>query len=278
MKFEAQSVQEILGSLRLLEVDWRDDVAKKTIKSLEKFPIKTVYGTSDVITLLEGGFDEGLLVARLFLGLSKDSMTGALIEALGPGGTGVTRFKQQPEVFSEALINLGLLTAIEKIVNRPPVWSDVLVERLRSGRGSAITGQQRGRQLEEFVEGIVAQVFGDNFDVRCDFKGRGDLMAKCDVAIPSKEHPRVILETKGYNATGSKMTDIIGDIGKILAAKRHDVTFMLVTDGLTWKQRTSDLGKIVEFQNQGDIFRIYTMNMAGDLLADLQRLRDEQNL
>ena len=38
---------------------------------------------------------------------------------------------------------------------------------------------------------------------------------------------------KGYAATGSKMSDIIGDLDAIIGAKRHDTALLFVTDGTT---------------------------------------------
>jgi hypothetical protein len=87
-----------------------------------------------------------------------------------------------------------------------------------------------------------------------------------------------LIEAKGYGATGSKMTDIIGDIEKIIAAKRPDTAFLFFTDGVTWKQRRSDLRKIVEYQNHGDITRIYTYAMAEAFEADLRQLKNECGL
>jgi len=144
-------------------------------------------------------------------------------------------------------------------VNREPRWSDTLVERLRSGRGSAIIGQQRGQQLENEVRGIVSEVFPGTYDVQCDFKGMGGRTAKCDVAIPNKERPRIIIESKAYGATGSKMSDVIGDIQKIIDVKRDDISFLLLTDGTMWRRRRSGMKKIVEFQNEGKIMKIYTL-------------------
>ena len=46
----------------------------------------------------------------------------------------------------------------------------------------------------------------------CDFSGISE-KAKCDFAIPGRELSKVIIES-GYTATGSKMTDIIGDLEK----------------------------------------------------------------
>ena len=74
------------------------------------------------------------------------------------------------------------------------------------------------------------------------------------------------------------MTDVIGDIEKIIAAKRADTAFLFFTDGLTWSQRQSDLRKIVEYQNAGEITRIYTYAMVGQFEADLRQLKTESAL
>ncbi len=165
------------------------------------------------------------------------------------------------------------------MINYQPVWSDILVERLRSGRGSAIQGQRRGRGLEDFAEAIVKEVFGQGgYAARCTFTGADNTTAKCDLAIPDRTHPRIIIESKGYGATGSKMTDIIGDIDAIIAAKRHDTPFLFVTDGMTWKARISDLKKIIHRQNQGKVTRIYTTKMRQRFLEDLNTLKAEMKL
>ena len=127
-------------------------------------------------------------------------------------------------------------------------------------------------------ESIVRRVFGSQYELRCTFCGQKGRTAKCDIAIPTRADPRILIESKGYGATGSKMTDVIGDIEKILAAKRPDTAFLFLTDGLTWKQRKNDLRRIVDYQNNGDITRIYTSAMADQLQADLETLRAEHAL
>ena len=109
-----------------------------------------------------------------------------------------------------------------------------LIKRLKTGRGSAIKGQSRGRALENTVESIVLSVFGGGcYDVRCRFLGaRGTSTEKADFAVPSKNDPRILIEAKAYGATGSKQTDILGDISRIIAQKRHDTNFLLVVDGV----------------------------------------------
>lgn len=278
MEFEAQQVDALLAALSPLEIEWQDELSQQAITQIELLPEKPSYSEQDAISLIEEDFKAGSLVVRLFLGLSKDSYEAELKKRLGEGGIGVKRFNSDRKAYLSALDDLGLFEAMRAMVNREPKWSDVLVERLRSGRGSAVSGQRRGRHVEDFAEVIVKKVFGDQYQTRCDFVGRNGQTAKCDIAIPGRESPRIIIESKGYAATGSKMTDVIGDIEKIIAARRADMTFIFFTDGMSWLQRRSDFTKIVHYQNQGDIFRIYTLKMAEQFLSDLSTLKSEYKL
>ena len=278
MEFVAQNLNDILLSLQPLVVEWQDDTARRVISEIEALPVKSSYTAEDIKNFLDGNFDDGLLICRLFLGLSKDQFTGVLKEAMKDAGHGVSSYRKSPKTFLDSLMTLGILEAMAEQTNRAPKWSDVLIERLRSGRGSAISGQRRGRGVEDFAEAIVQKIFGNSYSCRCTFTGPRNKTAKCDFAIPSKAAPRIVIESKGYGATGSKMTDIIGDIEKIIAAKRPDTAFLFFTDGLTWKQRRSDLRKIVEYQNAGDITRIYTYALAHQFEADLLQLKHEYSL
>jgi hypothetical protein len=278
MQFVDQTIEEVVESLSPLAVEWMDDVAASAIAKLMGLQVKEAYDRKDIATLLEDDFDEGLLCSRLFLALSKDAMEAELRRELGSGGIGVQRYQSDPDIFLAALERLGLSCAMAATINYKPVWSDILVERLRSGRGSAIQGIRRGRGLEDFAEAIVKDVFGSGYELRCTFTGAEGRRAKCDIAIPDKAKPRIIVESKGYGATGSKMTDIIGDLDAIIDAKRHDTAFLFLTDGTTWKARLSDLKKIIARQNQGKITRIYTTKMAAQLKTDLKTLKSEMGI
>ena len=278
MQRVVQSLNDILSSLRPLTVDWQDATSTRVIAKLKSIPISAAYDLEDVGRLLDDDFDDGLLICRLFLGLSKDQFTASLAEALGSEGAGKTRFKRDRKGFLAGLAALGFADAMVSEIRRETHWSDTLVERLRSGRGSAISGQRRGRGLEDFAEELVRQVFGARFASRSNFMGVRGLVAKCDIAIPSMDDPRVVIESKAYGATGSKMTDVIGDIEKIISAKRSDTAFLFVTDGLSWRQRQSDLRKIVSYQNNGDITRIYTLASSDQLVADLTTLKTEMGI
>lgn len=278
MQVIEQTVEGVLDSLSPLAVEWMDDIAAAAIAKLATIDVKAAYTSDDAKALLDDDFEQGILCCRLFLALSKDSMEAELRRLLGSGGTGVKRYKAEPNAFIAALEELGLYEAMASTINYKPVWSDILVERLRSGRGSAIQGIRRGRGLEDFAEAIVKEVFGSTYETRCTFTGADGKRAKCDFAIPDRNRPRIIVEVKGYGATGSKMTDIIGDLDAIIDAKRHDTAMLFLTDGVTWKARVADLRKIVARQNEGKITRIYTTKMAAQLKEDLETLRAEMRI
>jgi hypothetical protein len=290
MRRHRQTVEEVLGSLSPVATSWRDDHADSVIYRLKGLPAKPHYTRDDLERLLateslpsgmtpKQFFETGLTAIQLFLDLSKDELTAALRNRLGRG-IGVQRLQKDPEGFLSALVEMGALTCMTVAVNTPVSWHDLLTERLKGGRGSAIKGQRRGRSLEDFVERLVEDVFGKgNYDARCQFWGAtGASKEKADFAIPSKGDPSVLIEAKAYGATGSKQTDVLGDVERIVKEKRDDTQFLLVTDGITWRERTSDLGKLVAFQNLGKIARIYTQSMAEQLEADLRQLKKEHGL
>jgi hypothetical protein len=279
MERKKQTVSEIVATLSALDTNWEDPISKRSIEIIRSLPIKAAYTEEDVGLLLDANFKIGILIARLFLGISDDDMELALKDQLGISGTGTKRYKAERDIFLHALVNMGLLDTMAEIVNRPLLWSDILEERLRSGRGKAIRGQTRGRNLEDFVEKIVNNFFGSgHYETRCQFTGPNGETAKCDFAIPTKTDAIILIEVKGYGATGSKMTDVIGDLEKILKQKRHDTILILFTDGVPWKRRLSDLEKIVDMQNKGLITRIYTTKMAKEFEQDLKVLKAEYGI
>jgi hypothetical protein len=279
MRVIYQTLDEVLASLSPLNVEWMDETAANTIARLTAVERKSTYDRQDIEALFADDFEEGLLCVRLFLALSADQMRAALSAQLGEGGLGRKRYDTDRENYLNALLSLDLPDKMAATINYEPVWSDILVERLRSGRGSAISGQKRGRGLEDFVEGLIKEVFGEGgYDARGTFTGEQGRTAKFDFAIPNRERPRVVLEVKGYGATGSKMTDVLRDLDSIINAMRRDTVLLFFTDGLTWRDRVSDLRAIVERQNEGKITRIYTTGMREQFLDDLKVLKAESGI
>jgi len=280
MERRRQTFSEIISALSPIQSEWKDDLAKSVIDLLESVEEKSSYNINDLERLLNRNFAAGMTLVRLFVDLSKDELVGVLRDSLGDTGIGVMAFRKSPEVFLEGLVSLGVLDKMNEIIGTPVTWRDVLIERLKTGRGSAIKAQSRGRFLENKVEEVVRAVFGiSHYDTRCRFIGaNGKSNEKTDFAIPSKVDARILIEVKAYGATGSKQTDILGDMERIVGTKRNDTTLLFVTDGVTWKIRANDLRRLIEMQNQGQIARIYTSRMFPDLQKDLLRLRAEYGL
>lgn len=279
MRRQRQTADEILAALTAVETSWRDVHSDTVIGIIQSIPDRDTYGAAEVEALLAPDFTAGLTAVRLLLDMSKDEFEPALREMLGVGRSGKKRFISHRAEFVQALLDLGAADALQSLHARPVTWRDILVERLKGGRGSAIKGQARGRSLEDFAEGMVRAVFGDAFDARCRFVGaKGTSTEKADFAIPSRDDPGILIEVKAYGATGSKQTDVLGDIARIVEQKRHDTDLLLITDGTTWRARQNDLRKLVTMQNEGLIARIYTRSMGEELERDLRDLKQEHAL
>jgi hypothetical protein len=275
-----QRIEDITAALTTLEAPWQDEHAVKVMALLQSVPVKDAYTRDDIAALFEGkgNFRAGFTMAQLFLGVSKDEFQDRLGAIVGPGNIGAKYFAKQRDAYLGALEKLDLPAAIAAAVNFKPAWSDILIERLRSGRGKAIKGQTRGRDLEDFTEAVVREVFGDRYESRCQFAGMGTKVEKCDFAIPDRHKPLILIESKAYGATGSKQTDVVGDVNKIINVKRPDTPFILITDGITWMRRISDLRKLIQLQNEGHITRIYTTKMAAQFESDLRQFKTELRL
>lgn len=283
MRRQRQTFQELIDSLQVLSVDWMaSPKAAMVINLMETLPTNRPLTANDVIDLLRRDFEAGSTIIRLVFEMSQDEYDQAvplLFEGTGAGK--VTQFKADPPAYVDTLDQgLRLVERLNREVHRPPQWHGRLVGLFQGGWGSAIKGQLRGKGLEDFVEEIARTVFRpDQVHMRCSFVGAdGQSVAKADLAIPSATDPLIVIEVKAYGATGSKQSDVLGDAQSIIAAKRHDTVFLLVTDGITWKKRASDLKKLINLQNSGKIHRIYTKSMAAELLSDLETLKTEYGL
>ena len=173
MKRYRQTVDELLNALSAIQASWRDAHSEAVIRLIESIPDRRTYSPGDIGAILDRDFAAGLTAIRLILDRSKDEFAAELQARLGPGGAGVTRYRQDVVRFVSELVALGTLDSLGQVASAPVTWRSVLVERLKAGRGSAIKGQARGRFLEDFTEEIVRDVFGEAYVARCRFVGAG---------------------------------------------------------------------------------------------------------
>jgi len=280
MQRHNQTKNELVSKLGVVVTDWKDDFSDMFVTYLENFRASDQVTVDDLKDLLEKNFDGGITLFRLVLELSKDEFT-EILKALffdNLNGHGKSAFKKNPDQFVKVLAEFGLIKAFNNLMSRTYTWKEVVQERLKMGRGSAIKGQRRGKNLEDFVETLIVEVF-DKYEVRKSFVGANGLTSvKADFCIPSTQHPSIVIEVKAYGATGSKQSDVIGDVRQIITEKRSDTYFFLVTDGVTWMSRMRDFERLIQYQNLGSIYRIYTQQMKEELLRDLNQIKLELNI
>lgn len=270
------TVKELLKQIERIPSEWLNKVGEKVIQSIPKV-LRKISERAEV----DQAFIEELLredrysldVFRLFLELSQDELANEL-NRLGLPGEFTSIRKRIPEKAPEvarALIEVGLLDAIA--TQRDAQWElgDILLERYKYQRGRAIKGQKRGRSLEDDVKAILDELALSYVQGR-SFVGRKGIEAKADFSIASERLPQVVIEVKGYEATGSKQTDVLGDIQKILKAKDPETHFYFVTDGVGWFRRISDLRHVVAYHESGDITMIYTRKMLPALKEELKQI------
>lgn len=283
MHFDKVRLDVLLGELAELPSDWMDTQAADLVVQL-RASVETLRRlrrpvTTEDLTAAMRDSPEFLDVCRLFLGKGQESVAHMLSEQLGMQSVTWSRLRslarQAPDRLAGAFAALGLPAVIDQHFSRSWQVEDILMERYMMSRGRAIAGQKRGRRLEDDV-GAVLTTAGVPFARGVTFTGKKGKTAKCDFAIPTKARPKVVIEAKGFEATGSKLTDFLGDILKIAQAKDYHMYFFLVTDGRGWHNRVSDLRKIVEYQQEGLIDMMYTRQRLAELAAAVKHIVESE--
>ncbi|MBF4633475.1 hypothetical protein ITJ38_03555 [Agreia pratensis] len=145
-------------------------------------------------------------------------------------------------------------------------FGDVLVERA----GTRVTATQAGisgRKVEDEIEAIAAGLGLPN-QTRTRFIGRNGQTAPCDLVVPGLGDAQIVVAAKGFNSTGSKLSDAVREIQEMAAIRKPTQFVMAVIDGIGWKSRVADLRRIHQLWADGEIDGMYT-------LATLDTFRDD---
>lgn len=162
---------------------------------------------------------------------------------------------------------LGLIALLEAQAERTWTWADVLA-RVMSSRQQAGASVQQGRDLEDAVEAEVSAL-GVPFQTRTRFTGRGGQTAPADFVIPDGEDALIAVAVKGFDSTGSKLTDATREIEQMVEVAASRQYIFAVVDGLGWMRRQGDLRRIHSLWEQQLIDGLYTrrqLDQFGDAL------------
>jgi hypothetical protein len=202
----------------------------------------------------------------LAVGLSQEKLKNALKHRLGTSGW-ITLARERPGDLVKMLDeDFDLVRLVEVQRNRHYDFGDILVAR-GGTRQTATAAGASGRKIEDEIEAI-ARDLGLPCETRTRFTGRNNRTAACDLVIPSGDRAEIAVAAKGFDSTGSKLTDAVREIEEMADVRQARQFIMAVIDGIGWKNRVNDLRRIYALWESHQIDGMYT-------LATLNRFRHD---
>jgi hypothetical protein len=92
----------------------------------------------------------------------------------------------------------------------------------------------------------------------------------CAKLIPAGgERALVVIGAKGFDSTGSKLSDAVREIEEMADVRLPAQYVMVAVDGIGWKSRRSDLRRIYDMWETNAINGMYTLRSLDALAEDL---------
>ncbi|WP_444827814.1 hypothetical protein [Actinokineospora sp.] len=147
-------------------------------------------------------------------------------------------------------------------------FGDILVARAGT-RTTAKRAAVSGRKVEDEIETIVSSL-GLPCETRTRFIGRNRRDAPCDLAIPNGTDAQIAVAAKGFDSTGSKLTDAVREVMEMAEVRKPTQFVVAVIDGIDWKSRRADLNRIYQLWRSGQIDGMYTLASLGQFREDIE--------
>jgi hypothetical protein len=205
-------------------------------------------------------------VLALTVGLTQERMKNVLRDQFDTSGI-VTLARERPvDLVTWLDTEYNLVPTITVQRRREFTFGDVLVARAGS-RVRATSAGVSGRKVEDEIEAIAVGL-GLEVQTRTRFEGRNGRTAPCDLLILQGTTQHIAVAAKGFDSTGSKLTDAVREIEEMADVRKPTQFIMAVIDGIGWKSRQADLRRIHALWESGQIDGVYT-------LVTLDRFRDD---
>jgi hypothetical protein len=95
--------------------------------------------------------------------------------------------------------------------------------------------------------------------------------APADLAIPAGgAAARIVVAAKGFNSTGSKQSDAVGEVETMARVRRPTQYVMAAIEGIGWKSRRADLRRLYDLWADGEIDGMYTLAALGRFRSDVE--------
>lgn len=188
-------------------------------------------------------------------GLSQEGLRRSLQYGIGTAGW-IKAAQERPEELIGYLDDeFGLVGRVEAERNRDWSYADVLLER-SGARRSAGRAIGRGRSLEDDVEAVIKDLRLP-YELRGRFVGARGVTAPADLAVPTMADAGIVTAMKGFDSTGSKLTDAVTEVDSMAKARRPDQFIFAVVDGIGWLGRKGDLRRLWQLWDSGAISGLY---------------------
>jgi hypothetical protein len=206
-------------------------------------------------------------VLTAVVGLSQERFKTWLRGKFGTAGW-ITLGRTRAQELTNALDDdFALITLLEAQSSRAWTWGDVLA-RVMAPRQHAGGWVQQGRDLEDAVEKVVSDLYAE-YVPRTRFTGKGGQTAPADFAIPNGADALIAVAVKGFDSTGSKLSDAAREIEQMVEVKTARQFIFAVVDGQGWVRRQGDLRRIHDLWARQLIDGMYTRGQLEDFRAAL---------
>jgi hypothetical protein len=225
--------------------------------------------TAATLTVWAADHPSWVNVLGLAVGLSQEKLRNTLKHHFGTSGW-VLLARERPGDLVEMLeadFDLVRLLTVQR--RRPYDFGDVLVARAGT-RQTASSAGASGRKVEDEIEAIALDL-GLACQTRTRFIGRNNRTAPCDLVIPTGHDAEIAVAAKGFDSTGSKLTDAVREIEEMADVRQARQFIMAVIDGIGWKNRIADLRRIYTLWESHQIDGMYSLANLGLFRDDLEQ-------
>lgn len=246
-----------------------------TVTTPEAIGIKAAAGslaalpgvTADALALWAAEHPQSVNVLGLVVGLSQEKLKNILKHTMGTSGW-VKLARERPDELIRTLDNaFDLVRLVSEQRAATYDFGDILVARAGTRQTAAAAGAS-GRRVEDEIEAI-ARGLGLPYQTRTRFTGRDRRTAPCDLVIPSGSIAEIAVAAKGFDSTGSKLTDAVREIEEMADVRLARQFIMVVVDGIGWKNRLKDLRRIYALWERNQIDGMYTLSTLRSFRTDL---------
>lgn len=238
---------------------------RQAVQSLMDLPVIDV----DTIASWIRAHPAWVPVLGLTVGLSQEKLKNTLRHAFETSSWSTLARDRPGELTGLLDEDLDLLRLLRVQRQNTYDFGDILVARA-GPRATATRAGASGRRIEDEIEAIAVDL-GLGYQTRTRFTGRNGRTGPCDLVIPDGTSADIVVAAKGFDSTGSKLTDAVREIEEMADVRLARQFVIAVIDGIGWKSRQADLRRIHSLWESRQIDGMYTLATLGNFRTDVEQ-------